>query len=158
MHAIHRAAAPEPRKRGIRAEVLIDGFPPGPPKERFAIGTGRRLIADYLLASERGFSRVIPLAQHPPYEFIFLLSSPADRDQFRLAFGLSLIEDALELGGRMGFRLRFLDRVASRFIHPAEPQSSIRFLEAMEGVDEAEIRFRYLDNSSGARVKGSFLI
>jgi hypothetical protein len=140
-----------PRK-GITAQVLIDGFSPGAPKEIFNIGPEQKLIASYLLERSRGFSRMP--ASCP--DFVSLASSPSNIDQYRLAFGLTLLQDAIALRGRMGLKLKFGTSSAGRFINPAEQSSCIRFLEAIEGVDELEVRFRYREQNS--IVRGNFLI
>jgi hypothetical protein len=154
---LQRSSCPRPRK-GINAEVLIDGFSPGAPKEIFDLGPGHHLVAKYLLERCRGFNRITKTAQFPRSEFITIASNPATTDQFRLAFGLTLIMDAIECSGRMGFKLILESRSVGRFVQPAESASCIRFLEAIEGVDELEIRFRYRDTKSNCIVKGNFRI
>jgi hypothetical protein len=148
---------PRPRK-GINAQVLIDGFSPGAPREMFNLERDYRLVASYLLERGRGFNRIIPASQFPSSEFIILCSRPGDINQYRLAFGLTLIEDAKEASGRMGFKLQFAQSSVGRLVQIAEPHSCIRFLEAIEGVDDLEIRFRYRDQKSNALIKGNFLI
>ncbi|HSB47357.1 MAG TPA: hypothetical protein VLD37_05055 [Candidatus Bilamarchaeum sp.] len=150
------ASAPRPRK-GINAQVLVDGFSPGPARDIFNIEREMHLLADYLLERDRGFSR-IRITQSPDPEFILICSTPLRLDQYRLAFGMSLLEDVRVLGGRMGFRLHMEGRTAGRFVQPAEPPSCIRFLEAIEGVDDLEIRFRYREHFSNLLVRGSISI
>jgi hypothetical protein len=80
----------QPRK-GINAEVLIDGFSPGPAKDTFDLDPKYSLVARYLLENQRGFMRAIPFAQFPKPSTIILLSEPKDAIQLRIAFGLTLL-------------------------------------------------------------------
>ncbi len=143
-----------PRK-GINATVLIDGFSPGPARDVFDLDHRYSLVARYLLDCERGFSRAVQLAQFPKPAFIVLHSEPRDRDQLRVAFGLTLLLDCTEMNGRMGLKLHMNGREAGRFIHPREPISCIKFLEVFEGVDDLAVKYRYRDKSSNSVVKGS---
>jgi hypothetical protein len=143
-----------PRK-GIDAQVLIDGFSPGAPKDSFPLGMEYRLVADYLLECDRGFKGTMLVK---PVSGFVLWSEPETVPQYRLAFGLGLLLDALEYSGRMGIKILFADKSAARLIQPAEPVSCIRFLEILEGVDDLEVRFRYKDQKSNSLIKGNFQI
>ncbi len=153
LHSV-RPAGPAP-KRGVSAHVLIDGFAPGAPKSVFEIEREFTLLANYLLEGDRGFSRVVPIPQFPKPAFISLSSEPQDINQFRIAFGLTLLGDARELDGRMGVRLLFADRAVSRFVYAGEVNPCIKFLEIMEGVDDLLVKFRYRDQKSNVLVYGN---
>jgi hypothetical protein len=148
-------AAPVRPRKGIDAEVLIDGFSPGPAKYVFDLDPRYSLLARYLLDNQRGFMRAMPLAQFPKPATIVLYSAPTDATQLRIAFGLTLLLDALEMNGRMGLRLNMGGRSVGKFIQPGEQDSCIRFLEVFEGVDDLTVKFRYRDRSSNSVVKGS---
>lgn len=151
-------SAPSAPKKGICAEVLIDGVSPRPPRDVFHLEFRFRPVMDYLLSRERGFRRIIQVAQFPPPEFLMLASRPRGIDQYRLAFGLTLLQDALEAEARMGLRIRLSDRSASRIIESAVPASCIRLLEVLERVDELRVRFWYPDPATGGKAGGTALI
>ena len=156
-HVRSAYSSPRPRK-GLNAEILVDGLSPGSPREVFNLEWQYSMVAYYLLESERGFRRIIPIAQFPPSEFITIKSAPQDLDQYRLAFGLTLIEDSKEAGASMGIKVLMKERIAARFVQIKDSASCIRFLEVIEGVDDLSVRFRFRDNSSGTLVSGNFLI
>ncbi len=143
------------RPKGIDATVLIDGFSPAAARDVFELDPRYALMARYLLDGQRGFTRAVPWAQFPKPVTISLVSEPKDTDQLRVAFGLTLLLDALELNGRMGLRLHMSGRSVGRFIQPKETGSCIRFLEVFEGVDDLTVKFRYKDPSSNSFVKGA---
>lgn len=143
-----------PRK-GINAQVLVDGFSPGAPRDSFTLSIGYELVADYLLECDRGFKGTKLVK---PASGFVMWSEPETVPQYRLAFGLGLLLDAIEYSGRMGIKILFADRSAARFIQPAEPASCIRFLEILEGVDDLEVRFRYKDQKSNSLIKGNLQI
>src|SRR5512143_2864811 len=130
----------QPRK-GINAEVLIDGLSPGPAKDVFDLDPRRSLLVRYLLDCDRGFTRAVPLAQFPKPSTITLLSSPEDITQLRIAFGLTLLLDAQEADARMGLRLLMRERSVARFIQVRETEPCIKFLEVLEGVDDLTIKY-----------------
>ncbi|MFN7991810.1 MAG: hypothetical protein U0R44_06675 [Candidatus Micrarchaeia archaeon] len=142
-------------KRGISAEVLIDGFSPGPAKDLFQIGPEFALVASYLLEGDRGFFRVRNAIQPGATEPVTLLSEPHGINQHRVAFGLTLLDDARQMSGRMGLKLILEARTVSRFVQAREPIPCIKFLEALEGVDDLLIRFRYRDKKMNTVVKGT---
>ncbi len=142
-------------KKGIRAEVLLDGFSPAPPRELFQLDYRLSLVARFVSEPGRGFTRIAPMAQFPKPASISLRSAPQDLDQYRLAFGMTILEDDRDLRGRMALRLRIGESTSGRFINADDPASCIRFLEAMEGVDSVLVSYRYHDNPSGAIVRGN---
>lgn len=155
---LQRAMASPRPKKGVNADVLVDGLSPGAPRDLFHLDWKCQRMAYYLLEGDRGFRRIIHSAQFPPAEFITIKSSPAHLDQFRVAFGLTLIEDSKETGARMGLKVHMKDRTVGRFVQLAESSSCIRFLEVIEGVDDLRVKFRFRDESSGSVVSGAFFI
>jgi hypothetical protein len=140
-----------PRK-GINAEVLIDGISPGAAKDVFHIDDKYKLVISYLLEPGRCFSKG-GIIRGPTSGATLLFSEPESLDQFRVAFGLTLYTDMLEMSGRMGMRVHFAGRSVARFVS-TEPVSCIKFLETLEGVDDLSIRFRYTDQKTNNVVKG----
>lgn len=144
----------QPRK-GISAEVLIDGLSPGPARGVFDLDHRYSLLARYLLDCERGFTRKIQVAQFPKPSAITLLSAPEDITQLRIAFGLTLLLDAQDAGARMGLKLLMNGRTAARFIQPRETEPCIKFLEVLEGVDDLTVKYRYREKSTNSLVRGT---
>lgn len=151
---VQRGTALQKPKKGISARVLVDGFSPGAPKDVFQLDFSHWMVANYLLERQRGFWRIIQTAQFPSSEFITLGSRPENINQYRLAFGLTLLEDARGAPSRMGLKLLMEGgRSAMVRVRAEEPPSCIRFLEFMEGVDDLTVKFHY--RGPAATVRGT---
>ncbi len=144
----------QPRK-GISAEVLIDGLSPSPARDVFDLDPRFSLLVRYLLDCDRGFTRRVQVAQFPKPATITLASAPEDLTQLRIAFGLTLLLDVQEAGARMGLKLVMKGRTAARFIQARETEPCIKFLEVLEGVDDLTVKYRYREKTTNSVVKGS---
>ncbi|MEW6722561.1 MAG: hypothetical protein AB1324_04830 [Candidatus Micrarchaeota archaeon] len=148
---IHSSHAPFPPKKGVDAQVLVDGFSPAPARDSFSMAGDFALVASYLLEGGRGF-RGLSIATRDP--LVLLWSEPETVSHYRLSFGLTLLLDSLELQGRMGIKVLAAGRSAGRFVHPEDQMSCIKFLEVLEGVDSLGVKFRYRDSRSSSLVSG----